>query len=1138
MGWRTPTAIIAASTTAFAIAVVPIISSADEATTSVSNVYLRCDADVTIANSLVDGLASDAISKYLPYDTKNPLAFQVTAPTEVSVGEEFEVVVTTDRSGSDGGVISFNIDELLSGLDVGVTLSNTFLSRLKLDMEKPAGTELVDFEISGDTSGLFDGATIITVNESGQPDPAGNILRVVDSSNTSVGNSSNNGNGRGGLGYDIRGNTIEFSVPTITLKLRATEAKENASLGLRTPTTGAATDSIAAFISTDASVGPVPVVGSVNTSLTSPLYCGPTPAGTSMDQEDAAGNPLPPLTVPTDNGVLNTFDIVDPETSTTLVAEKSPQVGVPTTFTAAVTRGVEGDVTFTSGNQSVTSKVNPNTGRASGDLVFDALGDVNVTARFTPTDSSHNPSSATETFTVGARSSALQLSVPIQSTVGRETEISATISPAAEGIVRFTSGDQVVDAEVDVATGEATTSLTFASTGTKTVSAEFIPAHQNTLGAKASANIVVGAAESQLSLELPQSTSIGQTTDITAVVPVGVEGAVTFLSGSNSVEAQVDPATGRATAAMTFNSLGEHSIRATFTPTTPGYNPSTTSANIRVSNQATSLTVYAPETAHIGETIDLSVDVSPASAGSVTFRLGTEQVRADVDPSTGVATAQLQASTAGEQQLSVNFVPSSTGIAPASATKTIQITQRDATLELIGPQDTIYQNVPARFNAQLPIGARGTVTFSSGEISSSATVDPETGMAQVQLSLPEAGLNSVVATFSPTAQSAFGPATVTNSFDVAEFSGTQLVFGTVPSIVRPGDELKLHATVRDSDSALNSDGTVTFSVGRESVTSNVVDGSAEASIVVGAAGDYEVTATYTPALDNGQESATTATTVSVVDAPEPSATLFGTAVAGKESAFELRIDEAVDGTATISIDGIEAAAGIPVVAGVASVPLKFPATDADKYQVRVDFVPADPRLAARSFTELEIDAVAPIVSVDDLEVAMYAPITSAQTGENVAVQVFINESGESETAEVEGFVKLSNNGEILLDESGNEIQIPVAHGVADLNVQWLGSDPEQKNLTATFFLSDGTQVGSASEMFSITGADRVTLGQPEMRVNFMAAFVGPTLEQDEIDGLGDDQTNSGGSSSSSNLWSGILPALLPLINFLKNLFRF
>lgn len=1046
MKWRTPTALVAATAMAIGLIVSPIFSAtANE--TNTEQVYLRCDADVSISNSALNDIAKGLIANYLPYDMQTPLALDVTAPSEVSVGEEFEIEITSSQAIGDGtaGTVSLDLDELLASAPVNVSLSNAFLSRVKLDITKPSGTELVSAQISGDTTGLFDDAEVITVNNQGQRDPNGDILRIVDGANTSVGNANNTGTGRGGLTYDLPGNAIEFQIPTITLKLRATETNPNATLGLREPTTGAASDAVAGF----ASAGARALF--IRANITAPVYCGPTPAGTSVEQDGGA-----PITVPQDNAQLASFSITDSSTTTALTASSSLQVGVPAEFTATVPQGIEGSVTFSGGGQKVTSPVDPETGQATGELTFAQTGDVEVTATFNPTTPGRDSSTATETFTVDSRSAQLSIDVPAESNVCRPTPVSATVDPATAGTVSFRIGDgESVSADVDPETGQATAELVFTETGSQEVSAEFVAEDSNFAPARASATVLVGSPDNSVELELPASASFNQPATVEAIVPTGVEGTVTFASGAQNVEAAVDPETGRASAELTFTSLGQNNVTATFTPTTPGYSQVQTARTIQVVSQATNVTVDGPAAVEVGQEFTVTATVDPAVAGTATFVLGNQRVPAQVDPETGIATATLSAHAAGAHTIQVRFAAEQAGVSAATAQHEIEFTQAEGTLTLQAPEGSVFQNVPADYIVQLPQGAQGTVTFTAGDRSVSAAVDPSTGQAIGTLSIAEPGNINVTATFEPTVASAVGPASTSTTVEISTYSGTQVVLDSLPATIRPGDRVDLRATVIDSDTATNSNGRMRFTFGDQTVVATVIEGVATATLTASNAGTVEVTASYEPSLNNGQEAATTTATVAVVEVPAPTATVTAT-----DTGLDIGFDLPVNGTARVLINGVEAGTA-PVEAGNARLDVDVPEGEVD---VVVEFTPADAREAAPSRTNLALEVEREGAAIENLNVAMNPSATSGQTDEAIAVRIEVNEP-------VTGHVTLTNNGELVLGMDDQPVRVPMTDGIADIDVTWLDSRPNEKELAATVVLEDGTVVGTDTKTFTITGAD-------------------------------------------------------------------
>src|SRR5699024_2870875 len=140
---------------------------------------------------------------------QNPVQIHVTSPESVDVGERFNVEFEIDP-------ITVSLESLPGAVDLREA------SRLKLDLQRPAGTKLVDYRFTGGNIDVSS-AQLLTVNESGTPDTNGNVLRLTSNGHHTIGNGGAvSTNAHGGLGMDLRGKkSLDFEFPRVTLTFEA-----------------------------------------------------------------------------------------------------------------------------------------------------------------------------------------------------------------------------------------------------------------------------------------------------------------------------------------------------------------------------------------------------------------------------------------------------------------------------------------------------------------------------------------------------------------------------------------------------------------------------------------------------------------------------------------------------------------------------------------------------------------------------------------------------------------------------------------------------------------------------------------------------------------------------------------------------
>jgi hypothetical protein len=184
----------------------------------------------------------------------------------------------------------------------------------------------------------------------------------------------------------------------------------------------------------------------------------------------------------------------------------------------------------------------------------------------------------------------------------------ATVSPAAAtGAFQFSVDGTATGQPVTVANGSATSSISFATAGSHSVTAAFVPTGSFGASTSAPAAYTVNQAPAQ-----PTTTALAVSPSGTAVqfspvamtatvAPAGAAGKVQFLDGANAIGTPVSvDATGSATLTVSNLGVGSHNLTAAFTPTNAAaYNAST--------SPAVAINITTPTVAPATETITTTV---------------------------------------------------------------------------------------------------------------------------------------------------------------------------------------------------------------------------------------------------------------------------------------------------------------------------------------------------------------------------------------------------------------------------------------------------------------------------------------------------------------------------------------------------
>ncbi|MGA2529219.1 MAG: Ig-like domain-containing protein [Acidimicrobiales bacterium] len=279
-----------------------------------------------------------------------------------------------------------------------------------------------------------------------------------------------------------------------------------------------------------------------------------------------------------------------PQVTTTTTLSVSPSAtasyGATVTLSANVSpTAAAGSVQFLDGS-SVLKTVALSSGVASYSTNALAGGVHQLSATFVPTDSSSyaGSSSSAQALKISAQATTISLSVPSSAYHGTVVKLSAKLSPnTAVGAVHFLDGSKVLKS-VSVSSGKASYSTGTLSDGAHKVSAAFVPTDSaNYAGSKSSLHsLKISAHPTATSLKVSASTSTkGTKLILTAQESPAVAGSVRFYDGKKGL-ATVKVSKGVARYSTTSLSVGSHSLKATFIPSSQAGDAPSTSKVVKV----------------------------------------------------------------------------------------------------------------------------------------------------------------------------------------------------------------------------------------------------------------------------------------------------------------------------------------------------------------------------------------------------------------------------------------------------------------------------------------------------------------------------------------------------------------------------
>ena len=639
--------------------------------------------------------------------------------------------------------------------------------------------------------------------------------------------------------------------------------------------------------------------------------------------------------------------------ATSVTASASPDTtvsGQSTTITADVPVGATGTVTFTGPGDVVLCTATVTAGQATCDTSALPVGADTVTVAYSG-DDTYGPSSTTTPVTVAQAATTTSLgSSANPSTAGDAVTFTGTVSVQAPGAGTPTANIEFLDGGVPIADcggatgvpvdggGTAQCTTTFPDGGDFAITAVYLGdtdlAGSTSTVLDQTVNLIPTSVTASAS---PDATVVGQSTTITAVLPAGATGTVTFTGPGDVVLCTATVTAGQATCDTSALPLGTDTVDVVYSGDAT-YAGSSTTTSVTVSQASTATTLGSSENpANIGDTVTYTATVTPLAPGSGT-PTGNVEFLANGTPiaacggATGVALDGSGSATCDQSYGSPGSIPidatylgdaNYTGSSAATLTQVVS-PDRSTTTASASPSATVFGQ-PTTITATVTPGATGTVTFTGPGDVVLCTATVSAGTATCDTSVLPVGTDTVTVAYS--GDGTYGPSSTTTTVTVSRAATTTAVVSSAnPSSA--GDSVTYTATVGPvAPGAGTPTGFVRFTDDGTPVVACggtfgvVLDGSAQATCAetYATAGSHAIVATYLG--DTDFSGSTSSTLTQVVDhlASTTGASASPTStVTGQPTTITATVTPGATGTVTFTGPGSVVLCTATITAGTAT----------------------------------------------------------------------------------------------------------------------------------------------------------------------------------------------------------------------------
>jgi hypothetical protein len=603
---------------------------------------------------------------------------------------------------------------------------------------------------------------------------------------------------------------------------------------------------------------------------------------------------------------------VSKETTTVTVSTSGASYyGQSVTITASVPLGPTGTITITSGGVTLGSgTITSTNGTVTISTTALPVGLDQITATYGG-DTVYSLATGTVNQTVSKASPSLNLtSSHNPSTYGQSVTFTASLPAGATGTVTFTSGGTTLGTS-NLASGVAIFSTSALPVGPDEITAIYNgDANNNTANGSLTQTVIKATPTVNVTTSGPSNYGVPVT--ITATLPIGTTGTVTFTYGTTTLgSGSVNSTTGTVSVTTSTLPVGPDTITASYGGD-GNYNPNTGTTTQTVSKAQPTVTVTSSlNPSAVGQSVTFTATLPSAATGTVTFTDGTMTLGTST-LTNGVATATTTTLPVGTDSITATYNGDS-NYSSNTGTLSQVVNKATPTITVTTSGPSTYGN-PVTITTTLPPGTTGTVTVTSGGTTlGTGTVNPTTGTVTITTTSLPVGSDPITSSYGGDGNNSPVIGTTTQTVTKAS-PAVGLTSSLNPSTVT-------QAVTFTASIATNATGTITFLDGGTSIgTGTITNGVATLTTSTLTAGVHTITASYGgDANNNAENSAPLSQTVSkntpILPIPVVSTTspVVGTSVTITET-----VPPGVSGPVTF-YNGSTPIGTAPIIGGVATI---------------------------------------------------------------------------------------------------------------------------------------------------------------------------------------------------------------------------
>jgi hypothetical protein len=510
------------------------------------------------------------------------------------------------------------------------------------------------------------------------------------------------------------------------------------------------------------------------------------------------------------------------------------------------------------------------------------IGTDSLTAVFSG-DSNYNPStSSVLSLTVSTITIASSLN---PSTFGQSVTFTATtVLPSKTGTVTF------LDGSTSIGSSSLSGGVAVLTTSTLAVGAHNITAQISSDTSNIVVQVVNKATPTVTVTSSPNPSTFGNSVTITASVPTGATGTITFTSGALPLGSGIISS---GTVSVTTTLLPAPSAVITATYGGDATYNSATGTTTQTVNKVTpaSTLVSSPNPSLPGSPVTLTDTLPSNATGTVTFTNGSTTL--GTSPLVGgIATLITSSLPLGSDPITATYNGDGNfNTSVATTTQTVAKANPTLTVSTSGPS-TFGQSVT--ITASVPNGPTGTITITSGGVTlGSGNITASNGAVTITTTTLPIGSDVITATYGGDATNNTATGTTTQTVSKASPTVT-LASSANPSSVN--QSVTFTATLPTSAT-----GTVTFTSGSTSLgTSTLTGGIASVSSSTLPAGSNPIIATYNGDANNNTATANLSQTVNKLTPTVTLASSANPSSVNQSVTFTATLPSSVTGTVTFT----------------------------------------------------------------------------------------------------------------------------------------------------------------------------------------------------------------------------------------------